>query len=377
MLTCDVNKTYVFCVNLTGLILAGWLKEKGIEVQYLDNDMSKWNQNIIGNICISPVDADNSERCIIAAESAHNKCMIREQLENLGFSEIVDVDEKWKEEWVYNYAPQMNDELYIKIFWYYKMGYNLNLSEPITFNEKIQWLKLYDRNPTYTMMADKYTVKTWVKEQIGEKYVIPTYGIYDSFQEIDFSTLPNSFVIKATHDSGSAIICEDKSLIDIKEIEKKMNQSISRSKFFPEREFSYRDIKPRIIVEKFLGQTQEDITDYKFMCFDGECKLCFTCTERNSQDGLKVTFFDLNWNKLPFTRDYPNAEKEIPKPEQLENMVLLAEKLSAGIPFVRVDLYEIEGEIFFGEMTFYPGSGYEKFSPPEWDTIIGEWIKII
>lgn len=373
----DNQKIYVFCVNLTGLIMGGYLHELGTEVEYLDNDKSKWNQNIVVGKCIPPMEADNRTRCIIAAESENNKKSIEEQLKQLGFCGIDYVDEEWKRRWVYNYAPDMDDELYIKIFWFYKMGYNLDLEHPATFNEKLQWLKLYNKNPDYTMMADKSSVKGWVKERIGEEYVIPTYGVYDCFDEIDFASLPRSFVIKATHDCGSTIVCEDKEDLDLNEVEKKINLSLSRNKFYAEREFSYRDIKPRIIIEKFLGLSQKDITDYKFMCFDGVCKLCFTCTDRNSVDGLKVTFFDLDWNKLSFTRDYPRDENSIPRPQRLDDMIDLAERLSSGIPFVRVDFYEIEGAIYFGEMTFYPGSGYEKFSPVEWDYKIGKLITVI
>ena len=184
-------------------------------------------------------------------------------------------------------------------------------------------------------------------------------------------------MIKATHDSGSTIVCENKDKLDLKEVENKINFSLSRNKFFSEREFSYRDIKPRIIIEKFLGLPQKDMIDYKFMCFDGVCKICFTCTDRNSSEGLKVTFFDLNWNKLPFKRGYPSDEKNILRPKRLEDMIILSEKLSVDIPFVRVDFYEIKGKIYFGEMTFYPGSGYEKFSPVEWDYKLGEWITMI
>lgn len=373
----DTKMTYVFCINLTGLILGSYLAENGIEVQYLDNDETKWNQRIVRHICISPNEADNSQQCIIAADSLHNRKVIRKQLENLGFSKIYDVDEAWRKEWVLGFAPKMDDKVYLEMFWYYRMGCNIDIEHPVTFNEKLQWLKLYDRQKQYTMMADKYSVKGWVKERIGEEYVIPTYGVYDNFAEIDFSKLPSSFVIKATHDSGSAIICENKEYLDLMKTEKSISLSLSRNKFLVEREFAYRDIKPRIIIEKYLGQTQDKITDYKFMCFNGNCKLCFTCTERNSDDGLKVTFFDLDWNILPFEREYPKSSNEIPKPKRLKDMIKLAERLASDIPFVRVDFYEIGEEIFFGEMTFYPGSGYEKFTPYEWDERIGKLITVI
>ncbi len=371
------DKCYIFCVNFPGLILGSYLSDKGVTVEYLDNDKDKWNKTILGYRCIQPEKADKEVQCFIATERENHKIAIAKQLEKLGFSQIDYIDEEWKKKWVLNSAPQLDDELFVRIMWYCRMGYEIDLSNPITFNEKLQWLKLYDKNPQYTMMADKYSVKEWVGNCIGKQYVIPTYGVYETYSDIDFESLPNCFVMKATHDSGSTVICEDKSGFDYDGVKAKFDTFLSRNKFYAEREFSYRNIKPRIIVEKYLGQSQDKITDYKLMCFDGKCQLCFTCTERNSADGLKVTFFDLDWNRLPFIRQYPSSEKEIPKPKRWKDMIILAEKLSSHIPFVRVDFYEIGNEIYFGEMTFYPGSGYEKFTPFEWDRKIGELIKII
>lgn len=271
----------------------------------------------------------------------------------------------------------MSDKLYIKIMYYCIMNRKIDLNNPKTFNEKLQWLKLYNRNPLYTTMVDKYEVKKYVADIIGEEYIIPTIGIYNNFDEIDFNKLPNKFVIKCTHDSGGVVVCKDKTKLNIKEARKKINKCLKRNFFYVGREWPYKNVKPRIIIEEFIDDSKnEDLNDYKFMCFDGKVKCSFVCTERRSKEGLKVTFFDLNWNKMPFERHYPYSSKEIQKPVNYEKMIQLSEKLSKGLSFIRVDFYEANNKIYFGELTFFPGNGTEEFTPEEWDYKIGEWIKL-
>lgn len=271
----------------------------------------------------------------------------------------------------------INDELFLKIQFKERMKEKLNLDLPKTFNEKLQWLKIHDRNPEYTEMVDKYEAKKHVADIIGEKYIIPTLGVYDKFDEIDFDELPNRFVIKCTHDSGGLVICKDKSSFDIVTAKKKIEKSLKRNFYYAGREWPYKNVKPRIIIEKYMANDEEvlGLTDYKVMCFNGKAKIIFTCTERFSA-GLKVTFFDLDWHKLPFERHYPSSNKNILKPKCLDEMIELSEKMSKDIPFVRIDWYEVGNELYFGEYTFYPGNGMEEFTPTEWDERLGDMIDL-
>ena len=270
----------------------------------------------------------------------------------------------------------ISDRKFLKLLFENKMGYPLNLDDPKTFNEKLQWLKLYDRRPEYTKLVDKYEAKKRVAEIVGRKYIIPTLGVYNKFDEINFDELPNQFVIKCTHDSGGLVICKDKGTFNIAAAKKKIEESLKRNFYYAGREWPYKDVKPRIIIEKYMeDKNTGELIDYKIMCFAGKAKMLFVCTERFG-DGLKVTFFDLDWNKLPFERHYPSSKKDILKPKNFDKMIDLSEKLAKGIPFVRMDWYEINGELYFGEYTLYPGSGFEEFTPGEWDKKIGDMINL-
>ena len=272
----------------------------------------------------------------------------------------------------------ISDEQFLKKQWKTFFNTELNLKNPQSFNEKLQWLKIYDRNPQYTQMVDKYEAKKYVSNIIGEEYIIPTLGIYNSFEEIDFNKLPNQFVIKCTHDSGGLVIIKDKKNMDIKEVEKKINKWLERNDYYGSREWPYKNVKPRIIIESYLDDgINTQLNDYKSMCFNGKAKCSFVCTERDDKElGLAVTFFDLDWNKMPFERHYRSSNKKIDKPKNYQKMVELSEKLSKNIPFVRVDWYEIKGKLYFGELTFYPGAGFEEFTPEEWDYKLGEMLKL-
>ena len=269
------------------------------------------------------------------------------------------------------YKQILDDKLWLNFLYQEIFGKDINWESPKTFNEKLQWLKVYDRNPQYVDFVDKISFKKYVVENYGEQYIVPTIGIYDSFDEIKFSELPMSFVIKCNHDSGGVKIIDDKHKANIAELNYFFDKRIKLNYFWGAREWPYKEIKPQIVVEKYLGDT---ITDYKVMCFGGEPKLIFTCTERNSAAGLKVTFFDINWNKMNFERHYPSSTHAIQKPKHLDEMLDLAKDISRDIPFVRVDFYEIEDRIYFGELTFYPGAGFEEFSPEEWDEKLGDMI---
>lgn len=278
----------------------------------------------------------------------------------------------------------LNDKKYLEIVYKGHFKRKLDLENPQTFNEKLQWLKLYDRNPKYTKMVDKYLVKEFVSSIIGEEYIIPTIGVWENFEDIDFNLLPNQFVLKCTHDSGGIVICKDLKNFNIKFAKKKIKKSLKRNYYYFGREWPYKDVKPRIIAEKYMGNCNpmglnpyEGINDYKLMCFNGKGKCSFVCSERFEKDGLKVTFFDRNWNIMPFERHYPKSKKIIEKPQNYELMIQLAEKLSVNIPFVRVDFYEVDGKVYFGELTFFPGSGFEEFTPESADYELGEWLHLI
>lgn len=277
----------------------------------------------------------------------------------------------------HGFFRNMTDEDFLKMQFKNVFGYPLDLEHPKTFNEKLQWLKLYDRKPEYTMMVDKYEVKHYVASLIGAEYIIKTLGVWDSFDKIDFAKLPNKFVLKCTHDSGGLIICTDKSKLNLTYAKKKIEKSLSNNYYMQNREWPYKDVKRRILAEEYIeNDTNSDLVDYKLMCFNGKVKATFTCTSRHSQDGLKVTFYDSDWNMMPFERYYPKEKIPLPKPSSYSEMVRLAEILSKNIPFMRVDFYEIKGKPYFGELTFYPGSGMEPFTPSEWDEKFGEWISL-
>ena len=271
----------------------------------------------------------------------------------------------------------LKDDTFVKLKYKEMMNRTLNLKEPKTFNEKIQWMKLYNKNPNYTKMVDKFEVKNYVSNIIGDKYIIPTIGIYNNFDDINFEELPEKFVLKCTHDSGSTIICKNKNKFNIDEANKKIIKSMKTNFYYMGREWAYKDVKPRIIIEAYMQEEgKNELTDYKFMCFNGKVECSFVCLNRTSEDGLNVDFYDKNWKKMPFERHYKNSNIILDKPSNYDLMIELAEKLSKDIPFVRVDFYDIDGKIYFGELTFYPGCGFEEFNPEEWDKKLGDLIKL-
>ena len=267
------------------------------------------------------------------------------------------------------------DSNYLRILYRYRLGKKLNLENPQTFNEKIQWLKLYDRKDLYTKIVDKYEVRNYIKSKIGEEYLIPLIGIYNSFDEIDFEVLPKQFVIKCTHDSGGLVICKDKNKLDKEKARKKINRCLSRNYFYNTREWPYKNVKPRIIIEKYMvDESGTQLKDYKFFCFDGEAKALFVASDRDID--TRFDFYDTEFKKIPLKQYYENGTKEISKPKGYEEMLLLASKLSKGFPHVRVDFYDINGQIYFGELTLSHFSGMKKFEPEKYDYIFGEWIKL-
>lgn len=269
----------------------------------------------------------------------------------------------------------LNDEKYLKFMYKLKMNKKLNLDNPQTFNEKMQWLKLNDRNPEYTKMVDKYEVKEYVASIIGNEYIIPTIGIWDKFEEIDFNELPDKFVLKCTHDSGGLVICNNKKFFDFKKAKSKINKCLKKNYFFVWREWSYKNVKPRIIAEKYMvDESGIELKDYKLFCFNGKVKIILVCSNRFEE--LHETFFDNEWNILQLKRPNHEVDKNIKQPLNFEKMKSAAEKIAQGKKFVRIDFYESGKKMYFGEITFYPASGFNGFEPEEWDLELGNLIDI-
>lgn len=271
----------------------------------------------------------------------------------------------------------LNDQEYIKLLYKLQFNKSLNLSNPKTFNEKLQWLKLYDRRDIYTNMVDKYEVKKYVANVIGKEYTIPTLGIYNKWEEIDFEKLPNQFVIKCTHYGGNkgVYIVKDKSNANFNNIKKDISKILKKNLYYSGREWPYRNVKPRIIIEKYMVDSRmTEMKDYKFYCFNGKVKLWFICSDRN--DNVKFTFFDINGDFLNIKQCGAPNDKNVEKPINLDKMIELAEKLSKDLTQIRVDFYEINGQIYFGELTFFDTSGFGKFEPEYWDEKIGNMLKL-
>lgn len=276
---------------------------------------------------------------------------------------------------VYN---KMSDEKFLKKQFYNVFGYELNLDNPVTYNEKLQWLKLYDRNPKYTMLVDKYAVKEYVSDIIGEDCVIKTLGVWNRFDEIDFDALPKQFVLKCTHDSGGLVICPDKSKLDKKRARKKIEKSLLNNYYYQNREWPYKNVIPRIIAEEYMvDESGYELKDYKFFTFNGKAKAMFVATDRMKEgEETKFDFYDMNFQHLPFTNGHPNSTKEIVKPKSFDTMRKYAEILSKDLPEARIDFYDINGNVYFGEITFFHWSGFKKFNPQSWDKKFGSWISL-
>ncbi len=275
---------------------------------------------------------------------------------------------------VYN---NLSDEDFLKKKYKQVFGVRLNLDNPQTYNEKLQWLKLYDRKKEYTKMVDKYEVKKYVADTIGKKYVIPTIDVWNSVNDIDFDKLPKQFVLKCTHDSGGVVICKDKDKFNFIKAKKVLTKAIKKDFYKAVREWPYKNVKHRIIAEEYItDEDGQDIKDYKFYCFNGKVKCIMVNSDRNSEEVTKADYFDENFNWLNFTWGYQHS-KNIPcKPQGFEEMKRIAEILSKDLIHVRIDLYYVKNKIFFGEITFYDGSGFSKIEPKEWDLKLGSYIKL-
>lgn len=278
------------------------------------------------------------------------------------------------------YGEWFPDKIYLKLLYRLSMHKRLNLKNPKTFTEKIQWLKLYDRKAKYTLMVDKIKVKEFVANTIGKEYVIPTIGVWNSFEEIDFNSLPESFVLKTNcgGGSGGVIICKNKQLLDINDAKTKINNSLKNNIYKTYREWPYKNIVPQIFAEQYMrNSNDEELRDYKFFCFDGVPKYCQVISNRRTKE--TIDFYDMNWIHQEFYGLNPKCKQSdisIPKPALLNQMINIAKIFSKNMPFLRVDLYNINNHIYFGELTFYPASGIGTFTPSKWNTYLGNMIHI-
>lgn len=269
------------------------------------------------------------------------------------------------------------DQFYIRCLYHSCVGKKLNLKDPKSFNEKLQWLKLHDRKPIYTTMVDKYAVKDYVASVIGEEHIIPTLGVWDRFDDIDFEKLPNQFVLKCTHDSAGLVICKDKTTFCVEKAKEKIELCLKRNYFYSGREWPYKHVKPRIIAEQYMeDKNLQELRDYKFFCFNGIVK-CFKVDFDRFVEH-HANYYDREKNLLRFGEIEcpPKFSEVIDIPNNVDQMIDFAEKLSNGIPFLRADFYNVDESIYFGELTFYPASGFGPFTPEEFDLIMGRWLSL-
>lgn len=276
------------------------------------------------------------------------------------------------------YFKNVPDEIHLKRLFKIMIGKPLNLNSPQTFNEKLQWLKINNRKNEYTNMVDKYEMKKIVSNLIGDSYVIPTIGVYERFDDIDFSILPKQFVIKCTHDSGGLVIVRDKSKLDINKARKKINKCLKKNYYYFSREWPYKNIKPRIIVEKYMEDDKnESMRDYKFFCFNGEPKIMYISEGLENHKTARMSFYDMDFKLTSCKRrEYKQLEYKPDKPRNFKKMIDFSKLLSKNIPHSRVDWYEINGQLYFGEFTFFTCSGFISFEDSKWDYKLGTWINI-
>ena len=269
----------------------------------------------------------------------------------------------------------LDDVTYLKKKFRLNIGIELDLENPQTFNEKLQWLKLYDRKDIYTTMVDKYEAKKYVADIIGEEYIIPTLGVYDKFEEVDFNKLPKQFVMKCTHNSGGIVICRDKAKLNKRAAKKKIEKAMKRNYYYSCRDWPYKNVKPRIIVEDFIKDDMtDDLRDYKFMCFNGKPEYVYI-TVKN--DDIFEDYYDMNFRLIDINHGFRRSEIDFKKPELFDKMVGIVKKLSEGVPFLRVDLHYVNGKVLFGEMTFYDWGGLRPFSGDGgWDKKLGNLIDL-
>ena len=273
-------------------------------------------------------------------------------------------------------AKYISDKAFVEKEYFLNIGEELDLLHPQKFNEKLQWLKLYDHNPQYTIMVDKYRARQFIKDIIGDQYLIPLLGVWENPDDIDFDLLPDQFVLKCNHNSGTGMcICKDNKNVDIPRVKRELKKGLRENYYLRHREWPYKDVPRRIIAEKYMiDESGEALTDYKFFCFNGEPRVMYISND--GAENPKTDFFDMEFNHLPIKMKDPNSEQLPLKPQSFELMKELAKKLSEGIPFLRTDFYEINGNIYVGELTLYHNAGLSKIEPSEWNLKLGNYINL-
>lgn len=273
----------------------------------------------------------------------------------------------------------MSDKFYLSVLWKMVMGYEIDWRHPKTFNEKLQWLKLHDHNPLYTTLVDKYRVKQWVADRIGDKYIIPTLEVFNSVDDVDLERLPDQFVLKCNHDSGSVFICKDKSKFNLEAVQDRIKLAFDTNFYWEGREWPYKNVRKCLFAEKYLEEERGagsfgGLRDYKFFCFDGIPRIMYIANDR--AESPTTDFFDMDFNHLPVLMKDPPSSLPIKMPDCFTEMKELAVILSKGLPHVRVDFYEHHKRVLFGEMTFYHNSGFSLVRPNQWNLKMGEWITL-
>ncbi len=346
---------------------------------FLVTDITKKQEDILFDKRIWALDdvSVSDEDVVILAATLCNRQQMREECQKRSIRNILEISTfDKKDEKFYATLPESAYPAELKE-WYFKItGEILDLKHPKTFNEKIQWMKLYDRDSRRTDLSDKYFARKYVEKKIGKKYLVPLLGVWNRFDDIDFEQLPEQFVLKCNHGCGWNYIVKERSKLDIADAKEKIDNWMHRNYAFVNGfELQYQNIQPRIIAEKYLENHDDDLWDYKFWCFDG--KVDFIMLLTNRQYGLCMNNYDRNWNLLPFTYNYPNSERCFQKPDNLKEMIELAESLSEGFPHVRIDLYRLnDGSIKFGEFTFTSASGVCKWSDAKINSRLGRLFEI-
>lgn len=362
----------IFGATIESVLLCVKLSKEGNGAVIFENDINKQSMTFYGYDCIRPDYKLCGEKVFICVHRDKSAREIQQQLQSHGIQNGVVISEKEQLKLV----EEADDREYLEIVWEFKMGYKLALDDPRTFNEKLQWLKLYNRKDIQTKMVDKVMVKDYVSEKVGSEYVIPLLGTWDKFDDINFDVLPEQFVLKCTHDSGSVTICRSKKKLDIDSLKEKYTKAMATDYSIYSREWPYKNVKHRIMAEKYLeDENSKVLVVYKFMCFNGVPRIIQVIQDDKTENET-IDYFDTDWNLLEMLQIFPNSKVHLPKPDSLSEMLNLCRKLAEGQIFVRVDFYEVKGRPFFSEFTFYSDAGYGKFEPDFWDETLGKWIML-
>lgn len=365
------NNVVVFGATMHGMLLTTSLLCQGKNVLLFDNDEKKQG-NIVGVDCQKPKNMGDDWIYIVAGNSVAGQTEMIEELYSLGVSRILLLSGSE----IRRLERDAADDIYLRCLWRSTMGTELDLNNPRSFNEKLQWLKIYDRKPEYTIMVDKYAVKQYVADRIGDEYVIPSLGVWNSFDEIDFERLPDQFVLKCTHDSGSVVVCRNKKMFDKKMVRQSFEAALSKNYFYPFREWPYKNVPAKIMAEKFIeNEKGKVLVVYKVMCFDGTPRV-IQVIQNDKTPEESIDYFDTNWELLDMRQNFDNSKIHLSKPPHLKEMLSMATLLSKGTHFLRVDFYEHEKHPLFSEFTFFSDAGFAKFIPDKWDEILGAYISL-